>query len=355
MRILCLIVALVVCGCSPGEDTNVKVGGSDTGPTADAAVNNASDTGDRPDGDRLPDAAPGSDATTPTDVGRTDVGPADVGGSTDVGPDMAPLVSPCPAAQPVANSACTQDRLVCEYGDDPRDNCRSRAECTGGSWLLTVPRCVGLPDEPCPATRDAASGELCGEMDAYCDYDGLVCHCTNCIDGPVIQCEGDPTWMCDVPHADPACPAAKPRLGAACGTAAQSCVYSCGFEGARVCRDGAWQPADGGACPISTAQVKRDIRYLSADELTEISNALQAIPLARYHYTDPSIGRGEKLGFIIEDLPTATPAVDQQRLMVDLYGYTSMLVADAQAREAKMRKLEARLEQLEAKGLSCGE
>lgn len=148
------------------------------------------------------------------------------------------------------------------------------------------------------------------------------------------MCGGDPTWMCDAPNADPDCPRGKPQLGTGCREDGKQCVYECGQDGARTCRTGVWNRSDGGPCPVSTARVKRDIQYLSAAELSEISNALQNISLARYEYTDPALGRGEKLGFIIEDMPAATPAVDRQRMMVDLYGYTSMLVADAQAREA---------------------
>src|SRR5690606_40767804 len=60
---------------------------------------------------------------------------------------------------------------------------------------------------------EAAAGEECDTMDAFCDYDGLVCHCTNCREFPVQGCNGPPIWMCDAPNLDDECPTSWPRLG----------------------------------------------------------------------------------------------------------------------------------------------
>ena len=68
--------------------------------------------------------------------------------------------------------------------------------------------------------------------------------------------------------------------------------------------------------------------------------------LATYHYkpevSDPSRAH---LGFIIEDTPPATPAVDAQREHVDLYGYMSMLVATLQVQEKEIADLRRELAQ----------
>jgi hypothetical protein len=343
-----LISVFVAAGCSNPSTKNADPNNQVDGGGTDAS-NNTDDGGGGSDGGTVPDGGIGSD------TGTSDTGPTTDGGSVDTGVDMSLPPSPCPTAAPAASSACTVDGLQCEYGTDPRESCRTRAECAGGTWQITSPRCEPLPPVTCPATREEASGALCDPMDAYCDYDGYACHCTNCIDGPVIQCTGDPTWMCPPPNPDATCPGAKPRLGEVCEKEAQVCDYKCGPDNGRTCTNGTWRSSDGGPCPISTAKVKRDIRYLSAAQLAEISAAVQAIPLAYWQYTDASLGRGQKLGFIIEDLPSATPAVDRDRLMVDLYGYTSMLVADAQAREQRMRALEARLNALEERGPQCAE
>jgi hypothetical protein len=271
-----------------------------------------------------------------------DGGDTDGGSGSLCGDSAGDQVTPCPVG------------AECEFRDDPREGCGAYATCNGSDWTLQINDCTPLPTATCPATREDAAGQACEPMDAYCDYDGLVCHCTNCIEGPVgMACEGEPTWMCAAPNPDSECPEAKPHLGVPCDNDGKACNYRCGPEGGRTCTDGTWQASDGGPCPISTVKVKRDIRYLTAAELAAVSAEVQAIPLAHWQYTDPSLGRGEKLGFIIEDLPSATPAVDRDRLMVDLYGYTSMLVADAQAREKQMQALEARLEQLERAASSC--
>jgi hypothetical protein len=268
-------------------------------------------------------------------------------GTPDAGTPDSGLSSPCPATSPEDRDPCEDEGLACEYGDDPRESCRAVAECTSGVWTIAWPNCDELPAAECPATREDAAGEPCEPQDAICTYDGLHCTCTNCTSGPVGQsCEGDPIWHCQAPNTEPGCPQAKPRLGGAC-TGDTKCTYACGGDGARTCRDGVWTSDEGGPCPISTIRAKRDVRYLSDADLASISDDVQSIRLARWRYRDPSLGRGDKLGFIIEDLPAASPAVDRERLMVNLYGYASMLVADAQARQKRIEELEARLEKLE--------
>jgi len=101
-----------------------------------------------------------------------------------------------------------------------------------------------------------------------------------------------------------------------------------------------------GGCPISKAEHKRDIDYLSPDEVAAVQRELMAMKLATWSYTDESPD-ATRLGFIIDDAPTS-PAVRPGGEQVDLYGYTSMTVAALQAQAAQIEALEARLKALEA-------
>jgi len=49
------------------------------------------------------------------------------------------------------------------------------------------------------------------------------------------------------------------------------------------------------------------------------------------------------LGFIIEDSPTV-PAVDRDGDLVDLYGYTSMLLATTQSQQQQIEALKKQIE-----------
>ena len=340
MRTWFTLIVLTAVSCSGGEPKSNNASSNNwinNGATNNGATNN------------------GATNNNATNNGATNNG-ATNNGATNNGATNNGTSTPCPPTQPGTGDACTSEGLTCEWGDDPREHCRDRGTCTSGSWVIQPGGdCDVLPTVECPPTRMDAEGEACDPQDAICEYeDNLNCLCTNCtVGGPVEMCGGDPVWRCDAPNADPTCPPGKPRLGEACSTDAKSCVYSCGPEGGRLCSAGVWTAADGGPCPISTRRVKTDVHYLDAREITDLSRELQAIPLARWRYTDPSLGAAERLGFIIEDLPDGTPAVDRERFMVDLYGYTSMLVADAQAREKRMNDMERRLEALEQELRMC--
>ena len=252
----------------------------------------------------------------------------------------------CPATfTQISTWPCTEG-LTCEYGSDPRPLCRQSATCTNGSWVLaSVAPCAALPPATCPATRAAAAGQACSASGAYCTYADLTCQCTNCTTGPVDSCAGDPTWHCAAPNPDAACPAGLPLLGSACTTANQSCTYSCGSGGARVCKGGAWYSADGGSCPVSSRRAKKDIVYLGQADRLRLADELARFKLATYEYRDPALAGKRHLGFIIEDVP-GSPAVDRDGNMVDLYGYASMLVAAVQAQGDEIAKLKAELTRL---------
>jgi hypothetical protein len=251
----------------------------------------------------------------------------------------------CPAdISQISTWPCTEG-LTCEYGTDPRPSCRASATCTSGAWSVLQAKCTQLPPVTCPATRDAAAGQACPTEGAYCTYGDLTCACTNCTNGPVTSCTGDPTWHCAAPNADAACPAGIPLLGSACASDGKTCTYACGTGNARTCKTGAWYTANGGACPVSSRRAKKEIVYLGPSERQRLADDLARFKLATYEYRDPALAGKRHLGFIIEDVP-GSPAVDRDGNMVDLYGYASMLVAAVQAQGEEIAKLKAELARL---------
>ena len=140
------------------------------------------------------------------------------------------------------------------------------------------------------------------------------------------------------------------KAGAACTTKEAMCDPGTGCGVMLRCTN-ADPRAQIGGCPISRRSYKRDIHYLDDAQLATLESQIRALPLARYRYKDAPAR--ERLGFMIDDAP-ASPAVDEPRDMIDLYAYTSMVVAtvqrqanrlDAQDREiARLRVQLARLE-----------
>ena len=256
-----------------------------------------------------------------------------------------PAATACPSdINQISNWPCTEG-LTCEYGTDPRPECHPSATCTGGAWTVLQSRCVSLPPVTCPATRDAAAGQACPTQGAYCSYGELACECTNCSTGPVALCTGSPTWHCEAPNADAACPAGMPLLGTACTTEGKACTYACGTGNARTCKQGAWYSANGGPCPVSSRRAKKNIVYLNEIERQRIAGDVARLRLATYEYRDRALAGKRHLGFIIEDVP-GSPAVDRDGNMVDLYGYASMLVAAVQEQARQIADLKAEIAQL---------
>jgi hypothetical protein len=95
-------------------------------------------------------------------------------------------------------------------------------------------------------------------------------------------------------------------------------------------------------------RAKKNILYLSEAERQRVAEDLARFKLASYEYRDPALGGRRYLGFIIEDVP-GSPAVDRDGTMVDLYGYTSMLVAAVQAQGEALAKLQSELAQVKRK------
>ncbi len=281
----------------------------------------------------------------------TVVPPGDSGVRTDV-----PPTTRCPSAEPGDRTPCSDPDLQCEYGADPRRECRRVASCSAAEWRVralgdngVAPAWCAAPPPPaeCPATIEAASGQPCGAQGAVCAYGGSLCECTNCSSFPISTCGGNATWQCDQRPLAPGCPQGSPRYGEACSQAGLTCDYGCNSpDGAVQCTGGAWQIGYMRNCPISTRALKRDITYLAPAEADALAAQVRATRLATYEYTIPAMGGRRRLGFIIEDQP-ASYAVDPERSEVDLYGYTSLLVATVQAQDRQIQALTRRIEGLE--------
>jgi hypothetical protein len=173
---------------------------------------------------------------------------------------------PCPDTFPAAGSACPVPRIECEYGADPRRECRSFSVCLGttsagasdATWRTQTSTCAALPPVQCPASFAAAAQQPCAPKDGWCTYgDGGRCHCTDCQTGPTsVICTGMPVWHCEDTESHPGCPRYMPRIGSPCtppGGGVVNCIYGCEWGTATCSAAGIWQRG-GDVCPMA-AQV----------------------------------------------------------------------------------------------------
>ena len=135
--------------------------------------------------------------------------------------------------------------------------------------------------------------------------------------------------------------AANQIEGAACSTKDDSCkmANACGAQ--LICAD---KPFDLNNCPISHRRYKKEIGYLNSTERNKILDDVLKLRLARYKMK-AAPQRGERLGFIIEDGPPAY-AMRKDEGVVDLYGYTSLVVAAVQAQQEQIKILQKQLKKL---------
>ena len=258
-------------------------------------------------------------------------------------------ISPCPEQPPADASPCTQEGLTCSWGDDVRgDMCRTLASCRSTHWQVTPPGSAA-----CPALQDrgACSADTSGicTLNTTCTRsDGIVCHCVDCRPNVALCSSGPPSWYCPMAQTAAGCPPTnEPNFGTACEVDGAVCNYfwfMCG-QLSRVCSHGIWTAGERIGCPTSSRRVKRDIRYLSLDEIRAMAAQALRLRLATYEYKAPPYAGRRHLGFIIEDSPTV-PAVDRDGDMVDLYGYTSMLLATTQAQQQQIQVLQKQVEAL---------
>jgi hypothetical protein len=117
-----------------------------------------------------------------------------------------------------------------------------------------------------------------------------------------------------------------------------------------VCALGCSDTATGPVCEngtISQRALKADILYLTEHEREELARQALQIPLARYRYRNEPPGARRRLGFLIEDQPNPSPAVMEDRLHVDEYGYTSLLLVALQQQARELAELRKRIDMLE--------
>ena len=137
------------------------------------------------------------------------------------------------------------------------------------------------------------------------------------------------------------------ELGAVCTEDGATCDPEDSCNALVICA--AEDPKDQeGGCPISLRAFKRDIRYLSTDDRSALRDAVLGVKLARYQYKDALPGTPDRLGFLIDDQPTGSPAVLPSGRRVDVYGLTSMTVAAVQAQQAELDALRAEVAALRA-------
>jgi hypothetical protein len=246
--------------------------------------------------------------------------------------------------------------LLCEYGSDPRRECRDQANCNGTTWTVRNaaarnPAATWCAQPPpgatCPATIEMARAQGCSNQGAVCPYGGLLCECTNCTAFPVGGCFATPSWQCDATPPAAGCPASSPRLGDGCAQEGLDCEYGCNSpDGAVRCTNGVWQIGSYEMCPISARRFKRDIAYVTPADADALAAQVRATRLATYEYTIPAMAGRRRLGFILEDQPHSF-AADPEHSQVDLYGYVSMLVATVQSQDRTIQGFARRVEALE--------
>jgi hypothetical protein len=100
---------------------------------------------------------------------------------------------------------------------------------------------------------------------------------------------------------------------------------------------------------ISRRAFKKKIHYLTDEDRQQLANQAMSTPLASYAYKNDPPSARRRLGFIIDDQPNPSFAVDDDRTHVDLYGYTSMLLATVQEQQKEIAELKKRLDRLEEK------
>ena len=117
-----------------------------------------------------------------------------------------------------------------------------------------------------------------------------------------------------------------------------------------VCAMGCQDTSEGVVCSngtISQRAFKDDVVYLTDRERQELARQALQIPLARYRYRQEPASARRRLGFLIDDQPNPSPAVMEDRLHVDEYGYTSLLLVTLQQQAKEIAELRRRLERLE--------
>ena len=134
-------------------------------------------------------------------------------------------------------------------------------------------------------------------------------------------------------------------VGDTCGEADASCDPEDGCNALLTCTNEDPTQQTGG-CPISLAEHKTEIRYLTPEQRESARTALLEMRLATWQYRGDLDDGATHLGFLIDDVGAQSPAVRPDGGHVDLYGYTSLAVAAIQQQQAELEALRKEVQAL---------
>lgn len=134
--------------------------------------------------------------------------------------------------------------------------------------------------------------------------------------------------------------------GDPCANEGATCDPQDGCNALRVCATEDPTQQEGG-CPISRARYKHGITYVGDAERASLGQQALGMKLARWRYNAEGAEGPEHLGFIIDDAPQSF-AVLPSGERVDVYGYTSLVLAAVQDEAERSRARDAELEALRA-------
>ena len=223
------------------------------------------------------------------------------------------------------------------------------AACGGDTLVASTPDGGGdgSTDNDASGGKDGSANDSGGGQDAGGQDAGGACMppnqpCNNpCPKGTVCLSKTGPNTTTQL--------GCTPLPPACNGTATCDCMASCFCQGsgAKCFNDPTTNGLMCNTGMISRREFKKDIGYVSTTERDELADETLSIPLATYRYKTEGPDQKKHLGFIIDDQPEGSPAVQQDRTHVDEYGYTSMLLATVQRQQAEIDALNARLAALE--------
>ena len=306
---------------------------------------------------RLPSGACGW--TNPMCPGGRDAG---------AGPDRPAGGGACGSVTCGAGTVCCN--ASCGICTPPGQACIQIACLPDGGGGTPTPGACRTNDE-CRLFDDYCTGCDCralakGDPDPKCSGPGVRCILPPC-QGKAARCEAGKCVVVNpdgttarwwLSCGDPVCGGWRPKPDVPRCMPNQQVGLACSQESAKPCDPGndcnallvcatsdpTKQP---GGCPRSRLATKRDVHYLAPEELRQYHDQLLGMKLATWRYKhDPA---RQRLGFIIDDQPARSMAVEPPGEIVDLYGYTSLAVATLQLQARELEALRAQMADLERK------
>lgn len=232
-----------------------------------------------------------------------------------------------------------------------------RTACSALPFLLGSVACTSSTDGPDGSATDAAvrdAGQDAGATPDAARADAASADAAS-TDAGLAADGGQVVWYetCGDPVCRPEAPRdagitacdGEQRRGSRCDAPLAECDPGVGCGVRLRCTDSDPKLRPGG-CPISRAAYKLDIRYLEKSDVRRYHDEVIRLGLAHYTYrNDPSAQ--ERLGFIIEDVEPSR-FVDEARDRVDLYAYTSAVIAAVKVQEQRIQELEKEVAALRA-------